>query len=68
MPRKKIVQPVDDNFGERLTALRKVAGLSQRALGAQVGLSRRGKKPRTTVTRPVWLTNDSGWPSALRAR
>ncbi len=41
MPRKKIVQPVDDNFGERLTALRKVAGLSQRALGAQVGLSQR---------------------------
>src|SRR3974390_189878 len=41
VPRKKTVQPRDDSFGQRLIALRKAAGLSQRALGVQINLSQR---------------------------
>jgi transcriptional regulator with XRE-family HTH domain len=41
VPRKKIVQPTDDSFGQRLVALRKAAGLSQHALGVQIDLSQR---------------------------
>jgi transcriptional regulator with XRE-family HTH domain len=41
VPRKKIVQPEANNFGERLATMRQAAGLSQRALGAQVSLSQR---------------------------
>ena len=40
VPRKKIVQQ-GESFGDRLAKLREATGLSQRALGSQVGLSQR---------------------------
>ena len=41
VPRKKIVQREGEGFGRRLAKLREEAGLSQKALGALVGLSPR---------------------------
>jgi transcriptional regulator with XRE-family HTH domain len=41
VPRKKIVQPEGSHFGERLASLRKAAGLSQSAIGRQIGASQR---------------------------
>jgi len=40
VPRKKAVQP-DQSFGDRLLAMRNAAGLSQRQLATQIGLSQR---------------------------
>lgn len=40
MPRKKSVQP-EHSFGQRLAVLRQAAGLSQRQLAKQTGISQR---------------------------
>jgi transcriptional regulator with XRE-family HTH domain len=41
VPRKKSIQPAEGHFGERLLALRREAGLSQRALQKLCGVSYR---------------------------
>jgi transcriptional regulator with XRE-family HTH domain len=41
VPRKKSAEPIEGHFGERLAAMRKAAGLSQRALERVSGVSHR---------------------------
>jgi transcriptional regulator with XRE-family HTH domain len=41
MPRKKSIAPIEGSFGERLAALRREAGLSQRQLAKSCDVSQR---------------------------